>query len=113
MQSVANCDSFGMLVVIVNADNIGGDALPAIISYHGARGVERFRQMIESLYIVPLRRTVGKVGHAPAFVERHPSDNARMAPIARDGLGPLVRQPLDGIPGEAIGAGHLLPYQES
>ena len=46
----------GVGVVVVDADDVGGDALPAVVADHRPRRVERLGQVVERLDVVPLRR---------------------------------------------------------
>src|SRR5690606_28125731 len=67
--------------VVVDADDVRRDAFPAVVSDHRPRRIERSRQVIERLHAVPLSGAVGKIRDAPALVERHPSDDARVARV--------------------------------
>src|SRR5688500_2430446 len=66
-------------IVIMNADNVGGAAFPAVVADDGAGGVERFCQVIQRLDSVPLLAHRSEIGYAPGFVERNPNDDAGMA----------------------------------
>ena len=89
--AVASRNAVGIGVVVVNADDVGGDTFPAVIADHRPGRVERFRQVIQRLHPMPLRRAVRQIRHAPGFVERNPGNDARMAGIALDDLHPLAR----------------------
>ena len=78
---------------------IADQVLPAVVADHRARGIERLGQMVEGTHVVALRRICRQVGYTPAFVERHPGDDAGMAVVARQHLQPFARQPLHA-PGE-------------
>src|SRR4051794_13274314 len=60
-----------------------------------------------------LRRTVRQIGNSPRFIEGHPRDDAGVADVARNHLGPLASQALDRGAGEAVRAWHLLPDQQA
>jgi hypothetical protein len=62
---VALAQSFGLIVVIVDADDVGCDALPAVVSKDRAAGIEGLGQVIEGLNIVTLGGAIGQVGNAP------------------------------------------------
>ena len=51
---VAPRDALGLVVVVVDADDVGRDALPAVVADHRPRRVERLGQVIERLHVVPL-----------------------------------------------------------
>ncbi len=73
--SVAVGHPHRVAVVIVDADDVGRHALPAIVTNHRPRRVERLGEVVQRLDVMPLGRTVGQVGHAPRFIERHPGDD--------------------------------------
>src|SRR6266851_6141144 len=100
-------------MVIVDADNIGGDTLPAVVPDYGAGGVEGLGEVVKSLYVVALGWIVGEIGHAPTLIKRDPRDDAGMAIIAVHHIDPLASEPLDGLLGVAIRAGHLLPNEQA
>ena len=78
------------VVVVVNADDVGRDAFPAVIADHGTRRIERLRQVIQRLHVSDARRIVGQVRDAPRFVDRHPGHDAGMAVVAHKRLGPFA-----------------------
>ena len=43
-----------VVIVVVDADDVGGDAFPAVVADHGAGRVERPGQVIQRLDVVPL-----------------------------------------------------------
>src|SRR5204863_4664081 len=94
-RAVALRDPRRIRVVVVDADDVGGDALPAVIADDRARRVEGLGQMVESLHVVPLGGAVGQVRNTPRLVERHPRDDARMAVVPLDGRLPLPGDALD------------------
>src|SRR5690606_466428 len=98
--------------VVVDADDVRRDAFPAVVSDHRPRRIEGPPKVIERLHAVPLSGAVGKIRDAPALVERHPSDDARVARVTLESLHPLSREPPDGLARVAIGARHLLPDDE-
>src|SRR5690606_933245 len=88
-------DAGGIGIVVVYADDIGGDALPSVVADDRTGGVERFRQVIDRLDEMTLGRAVGEVRYAPGFVERHPRGNTRMAGVALYDVEPLLRDAPD------------------
>jgi hypothetical protein len=51
-----------MLVVVVDADHVGGDALPAVVADDGPRRVDRLGQVVERRDVVALGRVARQVG---------------------------------------------------
>src|SRR5215208_5864962 len=110
---VALPDASGVLLIVVNADDVSFGALPTVVANDRARGIERLGQVVERLDEVLLRWMTGQVRHAPGLVERHPGDDTGMADVTEQRGGPLPGKTIDATQGEAIGAGHLLPDQET
>ncbi len=77
------------------ASHVGCNTFPTIVANDRPARIQRLGRVVERLNIVPLRRAVGKVRNAPAFVERHPCHYARMAAVALQRLQPLSCQPLN------------------
>src|SRR4051794_38310370 len=113
LRSVSPRNALGIGLVVMNPDDIGCHALPAIVSNHRTRGVKRFGQVIHRLHPMPLRGTVGQIGYSPGFVKWDPGDNAGVTRISVDRLLPLARQPLYRFPRKSIGARHFFPDQKS
>src|SRR6187399_3494569 len=96
MREIAAADALGLVVVVVDTDDIGGDAFPAIVSYHGARRILRFGQVVEGSYVVALGHAVRQVRNSPGFVEGHPRHDAWVIDVSANYVEPLARQALDG-----------------
>ena len=84
-----------LVVVVVDADDVGRDAFPPVVTNDRARRVERLGEVVERLDVVALAWIVREVGHTPRLVDRHPRDDARMAGVALDGGGPFARHSHD------------------
>src|SRR5690349_5345945 len=93
VRAIAARNTLVTRVVVVDADDVRGHAFPAIVADHGARGVVRLRQVVESTYVVALRSAVRKIRDAPRLVERHPSHDAGVAHVTLQNLHPLLGQP--------------------
>src|SRR5579885_2070520 len=109
--SVAMPDSLRLVVIIMDADDIGRDAFPPVVADNRASWIQRLREMIQRLDVIALRRAVGQIRHAPRLIERYPSHNARMAAVALQHFHPLLGYALNRFARVAIGARHLLPDQ--
>jgi len=59
-----------------------------------------------------LARIRGQLRHAPAFVNRHPDDDARVVIVALDGRLLLGGQATYGRIAESVGIGHLTPHEQ-
>ncbi len=101
-------------IVVVDADDVGGDALPAVVADHRPRRIERVRQVVQRL-----RRSDAPPGCPAGSGTPHDSLNGThatmhgMAAVALDRRRPLARRRARPSLGEAIGAGHLLPDQQA
>ena len=60
--AVTPCDALRLVVVIVDADDVRGYALPAVVANHGTRRIHGLGEVIKCLHVVALRGAVGKVG---------------------------------------------------
>ena len=87
---IAAGNSGELVVVVVDADDVGCNALPPVVADDRASRVECLGQVVQGLDIVPLGRIVGQVRDAPRLIERHPGDDARVAAIALDRLSPFA-----------------------
>ena len=112
MSPVPLMDASRVFVVVMDADDVGLGALPSVVANNRARGIERLRQMVERLDKVLLRRVSGRSGTPQLSLNGTQvttqgwltSRAARRSTLGRDDR---CSQ------GEAIGAGHLLPDQQS
>ena len=110
---IAPRQPFRIWIVVVDADDVRGDALPPVVADHWARRIECSRQVIERLHVVTLGGVVGQVRHAPGLVDRHPRHHTRMAAIALNRRGPLARDTPDRLRGETVGTGHFDPDHQA
>src|SRR5215211_7909861 len=92
---IALPDAVGVLLVVMDADDVGLSALPTVVANDGARGIERLGQVVESLDEVLLRGMTGQVRYPPRLVERHPGDDTGMADVAQQRGGPLSGQTIN------------------
>ncbi len=79
----------------------------------GRVGVERGSEARQRVDQRPLLPVVADVGHAPGLVDRHPRDDARMVPVARDDLDPFGRQRRDRVRREPLRARELFPHEHA
>jgi hypothetical protein len=111
--AIAHRDAVRIPVVIVNADDVGRHAFPAVIADDGPRGVERFREVIQRLHVVAFRGIGREVGDTPRLVDRDPRDDARMARVALDRRDPFAADALDRVVGKPVRARHLFPDKQA
>ena len=110
---VARLHLLGVAVVVVDAQDVGGRRFPAIVADDGPGRVERARQVIQRLDRIAMRLRERQVRHAPGFIERHPHDDARVAVVALDRLGPLLDHARDRARAEAVGRRHFFPHHQA
>src|SRR5207248_4251336 len=94
-------------------EDISGYGFPAVVSNYRPGRIQAFRQVIKSLNIVALRKTLRQIRDAPRLIQRNPSDDAGVTAVTVQNLHPLAGYPLDRLCGVAIGAGHLLPDEQA
>lgn len=98
--------------VVVHRPQVTRRVLPPVVAHHRARGVDAPGEVVERGDEVALVGPVLDVRHAPALVERHPCDDARVAAVAPQHLEPLAGEAPDRGRGECVDAGHLAPDQQ-
>src|SRR5439155_12297314 len=84
-----------------------------VVAHYGPRRIDRPRQVIERLDPMTLAQAIGKVRHAPRFVERHPGDDARMTVVAIDRVEPFAGDAVDRFPRESVRAWHFIPDEQA
>ena len=111
-RTIALTQMLDVCVIIMNADDIGGAAFPAVIADDRPGSVQRLGQVIQRFHGMPLLAYRGEFGHSPGLIEGNPHDDAGVAVVALDGFGPFAHRPLDGATREAVGGWHFLPHHE-
>src|SRR5215203_6977219 len=91
---VAPRDLRGVLVVIVDANDVRCETLPAVVSDYRTTRIQCVRKMVESLHVVTLRSDEGQVGHAPGFIEWDPGNDTWMTPVSSDSRLPFLDETL-------------------
>ena len=82
----------GIVVVVVDADDVGRDAFPSVVANDGPGRIQRLGEMVKRLDVVTLAGIVRKIRDAPRLVDRHPRDDAGMAGVALNDGSPFARQ---------------------
>ena len=112
-RTVAGLQVFGIVVIVVDAENIGCRRFPAVVADYRPGCVERLGQVIQGFNRIAMGLGRGQVGHAPGLVERHPDDDAGMAVVALDHFCPFPDHAADCHWRETVGRRHFFPYQQT
>src|SRR5688572_27924492 len=81
MREVATAHAFVVRIVVVDTDDVGGHALPAIVADHRSRGVVGLGKVVQGPHVVTLWSAVREVRNAPRLVEGHPGHDRWVAHV--------------------------------
>src|SRR5690606_8518284 len=90
---VALADRVAPTGVVVHAPDVALGVFPSVVGDHRPGTVQRLGQVVQGGRVVLLLGDFGDVPDAPALVERHPRDHARMAAVPAHDVEPFPGQP--------------------